>query len=135
MEKELIKEAVDLGRKLGYLFLATADNSGIPHLTVATTIGITPKGQLSVAGWFCPGTVTNLENNPSIGVTVWDKERDVGYQLLGKKEDLIEIAILDGYDPKLEKRPPSPQVERELVINVEKVLEFKQAPHSDLEEH
>lgn len=135
MKKDLIKEAVDLGRKLGHLFLTTADNSGIPHLTVATKIGVIPKGQLSVAGWFCPGTVANLENNPSIGVTVWDKERDVGYQLLGKRESLREIAILDGYDPKLERRPPSPQVERELVINVEKVLEFKQAPHSDLEEH
>ncbi len=135
MKNELIEEAVNIGQELGYVFLTTADTNGIPHLTVATRIDITPKGQLTVAGWFCPGTVANLENNPSIGVTVWDKERDAGYQLLGKREALREIAILDGYDPKLEKGPPSPQVERELVMHVEKVLEFKKAPHSDLEEH
>lgn len=134
MKKDLIKEAVDLGRKLGRVFLTTADNNGVPHLTVATKISVTSKGQLSVAGWFCPGTIANLENNPSIGVTVWDEKHDIGYQLLGKKEDMREIAILDGYDPKLEKKAPLPQVEREVMINIEKILEFKQAPHSDLEE-
>lgn len=135
MKKDLIKEAVDLGRKLGHVFLTTADNNGVPHLTVAVKISVTSKGQLSVASWFCPGTITNLENNPSIGVTVWDEKYDIGYQLLGKKEGVREIAILDGYDPKLEKEAPLPQVEREVVIHVEKILEFKQAPHSDLEEH
>ncbi|MDO8662862.1 MAG: hypothetical protein Q7K98_06560 [Candidatus Omnitrophota bacterium] len=134
MRNELIEKAVNLGQELGYVFLTTADDM-YPHLTVATKIGISPKGQLSVAGWFCPGTVMNLKNKAGIGVIVWDKERDVGYQLLGKREDLREIAILDGYDRKLEKEEPSPQAERELVINVEKVLEFKKAPHSDLEEH
>ena len=134
MKSDLIKEAVILGKKLGHVFLTTADDNGLPHLTVATKIRITPKGQLSITGWFCPGTIANLENNPAIGVTVWDEKNDIGYQMLGKKEKVREIAILDGYDAKLEKKAPLPQIERDVVINIEKVLEFKQAPHSDLEE-
>lgn len=133
MRNELIKKAVDLGQKLGYVFLTTAGNNGVPHLTIATKICMYSKTKLSVAGWFCPGTVVNLENNPNMGVTAWDQKSDTGYQLLGKKEDLREIAVLNGYVPKLEKKLHLPQAEREVMINVEKVFEFKQAAHSDTE--
>lgn len=135
MKDDLIKEAVDLGKKLGHVLLTTCDNNGVAHLSVAAEIDIVSGGRLSVSEWFCPGMTANLENNPNIGVIVWDKESDFGYQLLGRKESSREIAILDGYAPKIEKKSPLPQVKREVVINVEKILEFKQAPHSDRQEY
>lgn len=127
----LIKKAVTLGKKIGYCFLTTADDRGVAHLTVAAKIDINPDNKLSIASWFCLQTVENLEKNPSIGVIVWNKETDIGYQLLGQKESLREVAVLNGYAPKLEKNEHLPQVEREIVINVENVFEFKQAAHSD----
>jgi hypothetical protein len=131
----LLKRAIDIGRKSGHIFLVTADQYGMPHLSIATKISLASDSQLWVAGWFCPGIVENLEMNPNIGVAVWDEGNDAGYQLLGKKLELNAIAIMDGYSPELENKPPLPQVEREVRIAIEKILEFKQAPHSDLEEN
>lgn len=129
----LISKAVKLGQKLGHVFLTTADGNGIPHLSIAAKINVSTDNRLSVAGWFCPGTVANLENNPNIGITVWDKKSDIGFQFIGKRQELRELAVLDGYAPKTEKDTYLPQIEREVVISVEKILEFKQAPHSDIE--
>ncbi|OGX46609.1 MAG: hypothetical protein A3G38_00640 [Omnitrophica WOR_2 bacterium RIFCSPLOWO2_12_FULL_51_8] len=133
MRNELLKKAVDLGQRLGRIFLTTADNNGVPHLSIATKISINSNVELSVAGWFCPGTVANLESNPNIGVTIWDAERDIGYQLLGKKDALREVAMLDGYVPEREGKLHLPQVEREVAVKVEKIFEFKQVPHNDSE--
>lgn len=133
MKKDAIAEAVEIWRKSGRVFLITANVDGIPHLTIATKFSMDSINSASIAGWFCPQTVANLEENPNMGVAVWDEESDKGYQLLGKKESLRETAFLDGYDAGLEKKPPLPQVERNVVIRVEKILGFKKAPHSDLD--
>lgn len=134
MKKNVLRKAIDIGRKSGHIFLITADQSGIPHMSIATKISIASETQIWVAGWFCPGTVENLENNPNIGVAVWDETNDTGYQLLGRKQELNAIAITDGYSPELEEEPSLPQIEREVKIVIEKMLGFKQAPHADVEE-
>ena len=88
----------------------------------------------AVAAWFCPGTVVNLEHNSKISLVVWDAAADTGYQLIGNVEKVDETAMLDGYLPEMESTGPSPQVERQLFVKVDKVIGFSHAPHSDLEE-
>ena len=51
-----------------------------------------------------------------------------------KLREMKDLEMLNGYSPDLEKKEPIPQVERELVVQVDQILEFKIAPHSDLEE-
>src|SRR3990167_8151468 len=97
MKKELLKKAVILSQRLGYVFISTADAKSLPHLTVAARINLTPGGKLTVSSWFCPGTVANLKVNPHVGVIVWDRDTDMGYQILGKSEKMKELAMLDGY--------------------------------------
>jgi hypothetical protein len=41
---------------------------------------------------------------------------------------------MDGYIPEMESIGPSPQVERKLLVKVDKVMAFSHAPHSDLEQ-
>jgi len=90
--------------------------------------------RVHVAAWFCPGTVANLEENRRISLVVWDPLRDLGYQLLGETEKVEELAMMDGYAPGEEKNPPLPQVERQLTVRVDKITDFRHAPHSDREE-
>jgi hypothetical protein len=45
-----------------------------------------------------------------------------------------DLEMLNGYSPDLAKKGPIPQVYRELVVQVNQILEFKLAPHSDVEE-
>lgn len=128
---EAVRRAVKMGETLKHLFVATADPQGLPHLAAAGKIDLTPQGEVAVSAWFCPGTLDNLRSNPKVSLVIWDPENDLGHQLLGRLERLEEVAMLDGYDPEA---PVTPQVERRMVVRVERVLAFSHAPHSDAEE-
>jgi uncharacterized protein len=134
VKQETMQSAVALGRKMGHIFVATADSEGRPHLAAAGRLDLEKEGSVGLEAWFCPGTVMNLKDNPRISLVVWDADADFGYQLVGIVENIVDRAVMDGYAPQMESAGPSPQVERKLIIRVEKVIAFSHAPHSDLEE-
>ena len=125
--------AIDLAEKLGHVFVATADSSGMPHVAAAAQLNKASDDHVAVSAWFCPGTVANLGDNHRISLVVWDPPSDRGFQLLGAVENIAEQAMMNGYAPDAELEAPMPQVERKLLVRVEKVLAFSHAPHSDLE--
>ena len=129
-----IQRAVALADRLQHVFVATADSKGLPHVAAAGELRLTPAGQLAIAAWFCPGTVINLQDNRRIAIVVWDAAEDTGYQLVGEVEKVEESAFLNGYAPRVEGSAPSPQVERQLLVRVDRVIDFRCAPHSDVEE-
>ena len=126
--------AIELAEKLGHVFVATADSSGMPHVAAAAQIQSASEDHVAVAAWFCPGTIANLDDNRRISLVVWDPPLDKGYQLLGEVVDIEEQAMMNGYATETEKHAPLPQIERKLVVRVAKILAFSHAPHSDLEE-
>jgi hypothetical protein len=65
---------------------------------------------------------------------VWDRKNDTGYQLIGRSEKVEELAMLDGYAPKFDEKITIPQVERRVLVRIDKIIDFKHAPHNDLEE-
>lgn len=134
MKKESIERAVELANLLGHVFIATADGEGLPHLAASRRIGRESDGRLGVSEWFCPGTLANLQINPRISIVVWDRERDTGYQILGRCEKVEEISMMDGLSPEQESRSPLPQVERKILVGVDRIIHFSQMPHSDVEE-
>jgi hypothetical protein len=126
-----ILEAVEaLAEAVGHVFVATAGEDGVPHLASAGRMRHAGGERVAVSEWFCPGTMANLEENRSVAVVVWNAEDDRGHQVVGRVEDVRERSVVDGYVPEPGETPP-PQVERELIIGVEKVLHFSQGPHSD----
>lgn len=131
VDQNILERAVDLGRRLGHIFIATTDDNGMPHLAAARAIDMEPEGRISVSEWFCPGTIGNLQQNKRISLVVWDSIGDVGYQLLGEMEKVRDLAFLDGFTREETGSLPPPNVERQLIVRVEKVLRFTQAPHSD----
>lgn len=134
MKSELVDSAVKLAKKLKHVFVTTADSSGMPHVATAGKLSKISDGQVTVAAWFCPGTLANLKTNRRISLVVWDAPLDRGYQLLGLVEKVEEIAMMNGYSPEADKYPPMPQVENKLFVRVDKAIIFSNAPHSDLEE-
>ena len=125
--------AIGLAEKLGHVFVATADSAGMPHVAAAAQIKKTSDDQVAVSAWFCPGTVANLSDNRHISLVVWDSPSDRGFRVLGAVENIAEQAMMNGYLPDAELKAPMPQVERELLVRVDKVLAFSHAPHSDLD--
>lgn len=134
MKTGIVEKAVQLASKVGYVFIATADANRWPHVAVARTLALKEERRIAVREWFCPGTMANLQSNSHISVVVWDENTDTGYQLLGEMEDMTDIGMIDGYTPKMGSKWPLPQVESQLLISVSKVVDFKRAPHSDIEE-
>lgn len=129
-----IQNAVALADKLQHVFVTTADRKGLPHVAAAGKIRFASNGRVEVSSWFCPGTVTNLQHNHRISLVVWDPVEDAGYQLVGKVQQMEEVAFLNGYAPEEETSSSSPQVERQLLLRVDKVVGLSHAPHSDVEE-
>jgi predicted pyridoxine 5'-phosphate oxidase superfamily flavin-nucleotide-binding protein len=130
---DTLEKTVALAGHLRHVLVATADGDGLPHIASAGRLSAR-GGRVVLAEWFCPGTLANLQQNRRISIVVWDAEQDLGYQLLGEVEEVKELGMLDGYVPGEEDRPPIPQVERELIANVTKILAFSHGPHSDVAE-
>jgi hypothetical protein len=137
MKVEILKKAVTLAKKVGYVFVATADATGLPHVAAAGKIRLTPdEGRVAVEAWFCPRTVANLQSNQHTALIIWDPDPSIdnGYQLLGETEKVEDIAIMNGYGPGLEDKSALPQVERRLLIRVDKIIGFRRSPHTDEED-
>ncbi len=130
-EIEGLDKIVSLGARVGHLFVATASADGLPHLSSAHRLELTPGGQLRITEWFCLETNRNLEHNRRLALVVWDEATDTGYQVVGQVKEIHELSMLDGFVPGKPTPPAVPQVERELILRVDEILEFRQAPHSD----
>ena len=132
MKAESIKGAISLAQRLGHVLVATADAGGVPHIAVAGKIAHLGGSRVSVDSWFCPATLSNLQVNHHISVVVWDRESDSGYQLIGESEKIVDRAMMDGYTPAKDDRA-IPQVEREIIFRLVRVIDFMRGLHSDME--
>jgi hypothetical protein len=132
MKENALKEAASLADR-GLVLVATMDDSETPHIAAAGDISLLGDASIGVTDWFCPGTVANARPGRAVSVVVWAPQDDDGRQLIGKVNRLEDVAVLDGYAPEREQET-IPQVERKLVVDVEQVLRFRKAPHSDQEE-
>lgn len=133
MNVEKLNKALEMAVKMRHIFVATADKIGQPHIAAAGSLTLTASGAVGVSSWFCPETVSNVGENKYISLVVWDSNKDIGFQLVGRVEDIQDLGILDGITPQIEMKKLFPQVKRQLLVRVEKVIEFTHAPHSDVE--
>jgi hypothetical protein len=135
MNIRTLKEAVLLARNIGHILIATADAKGLPHMAAAGRVNLaSDEESVVVEDWFCPGTMANLQANRNTALIIWDPKMDKGYQLLGETEKVEDTAMMNGYVPNLEDKTPLPQVERRVLIRVNKVMAFRKLPHTDQEE-
>ncbi len=134
MDKETLGRAVALSGKLDFVFVATADADGVPHLAAAEKLRLLDDNCIAVKSWYCPGTINNLQDNPNIAIVVWDRNSDNGYQLLGVLEGADDLTIMDGFAAQVETKNPLPEIEKQLRVRVEKIVAFRRMAHSDVEE-
>lgn len=132
MLSDEIKKAEHMARVVGYVFVVTCDDMYQPHMCIAGRLEVVEDRCISLTEWFCPGTVANIQQNKNISVVSWDSTVDHGYQLIGKVRKSIDVGILDGYAGASE-MDNIPQIEKQLLIDVEKAMAFKKQPHTDKE--
>jgi hypothetical protein len=132
MKEQSLKEAFSLADR-GLVLIATVDDEHIPHIAAAGDMSLVEDGRIALTDWFCPGTISNARPGRSVSVVAWAPQDDDGRQMIGKVNRLEDVAMLSGHAPERE-RDGLPQVERRLVVEVERTLRFRKAPHSDQEE-
>jgi len=115
---------------IDYAFVASADETGTPHLAAGSDPKIPDSHHLVFDAWFCRKTLRNVALNPRVAVVVLVPGSGAGYQLAGTIEKMVDSALLDGYVPEEEERG-TPQVQSHLVIRVDEVMEFSAGSHSD----
>lgn len=131
MNDELLQRVEHLAQAGGRLFLATAATDGTPHLATASELKFTSGEQLRVTAWFCPVTMENLLQNRRVALVVLSPEGDEGFQVLADVTAVEDLAMMDGFAPEVEAGAQFPQVERALLMEVDRVLAFQDAPHND----
>jgi hypothetical protein len=134
MNPQVLRDAVNLAGRLEHILIGTADRNKKPHIAVATKINSVDDVHVAVREWFCPVTVANLFENPSVSLAIWDSKGDTGYQLIGVSEGIEAMATLGCWTPEMDKQISVPQVERRVLVRVDKIYDFKHAPHNDTEE-
>ncbi|MCD6557826.1 MAG: pyridoxamine 5'-phosphate oxidase family protein [Candidatus Aenigmarchaeota archaeon] len=79
--KKLIEENV--------LSFASVDENGNPHCIAVAFVKVVSKNQILVTDNYMAETTKNIQQNPSVALTVWNKnweENCVGYELRGAAE-------------------------------------------------
>lgn len=128
----MISEPIrQLLENLPYIFVATSDQSGQPHVAIGEQVVISGDCQLVFENWFCPATLQNIANNTHVSVVAVVPDTGKGYQLIGSVIMSANTALLNGYEPDVEK-PGIPQVLTRFTVRIEKILEFTIGIHSDL---
>jgi hypothetical protein len=117
--------------KLSYIFVATTDSSGQPHMAIGEQVIVLGDSFLVFENWFCPCTLQNIASNSHVSVVVVLPGTGNGYQMLGTVIRSTDTAFLDGYDPAV-KMPDTPQVLTRFTVRVERILEFASGIHSDV---
>lgn len=115
---------------LPYVFVATADASGQPHMAIGEQVTISGDSLLIFENWFCPATLQNIACNSQVSVVAVVPDTGKGFQMLGSVVNSSETAILDGYDPTVNV-PEVPQVLMRFTVKIDRVLEFTSGIHSD----
>jgi len=128
----MISEPIrSLMENIPYVYVATADSSGMPHMAIGEQVTISGDSLLIFENWFCPSTLQNIASNTHVSVVAVSPDSGKGYQLLGSVIRSADTAFLDGYDPAVI-MPVTPQVLTRFTVKVEQVLEFTSGVHSDL---
>jgi hypothetical protein len=131
MNNDLLKRVIELASRQPYVWLATTDQQGRPHVTTAGTLLAGKEGRVILREWFCPVTLANTRYASAVSVVVWAGGETEGFQIIGQVQAVTDFAVLDGFNPSMENEPPMPQTQRDLTIDVETILHFRHGPHTD----
>ncbi len=131
MEYKQMEKIIHLARDVGYVFIATANQDGEPHMAVAGSLIYRNDSQIEISEWFCPQTLANLEETRLIAVTVWDPESDAGVQISGTINHISDELVINGYGPDAMGSGGSPQAKKRMIVDIVHIRQFSMQPHTD----
>jgi hypothetical protein len=117
------KQAVRLLAHARHILLATVDETGTPQLTPVEECTPVGEGRLTVRAWIEVPPLEERGGRSRMALLLWDED-DRGWQLTGHTVGEADTAVLDGL-AQIEEQTHFPQVERDIVMQVEAIEDFR----------
>lgn len=117
------EQVVQMTERTRHILLATVDEMGAPRLTPVEECTPAGEGRLAVRAWIDIPPLENRGGSSRMTLLLWD-EQDMGFQLVGHAVGEMDTAVLDGLT-EIEEQTHFPQVERDIVMQVESVEDFR----------
>lgn len=105
-----------------HILLATVDETGTPRLTPVEECTQAGEGRLVVRAWIEVPPLEDRGGRSQMVLLLLD-EQGRGYQLIGHTLRSLDAAVLDGL-AEIEEQTHFPQVERDILMQVEAVEDF-----------
>jgi predicted pyridoxine 5'-phosphate oxidase superfamily flavin-nucleotide-binding protein len=119
---EKLELAMQMAERARYVLLATVDESGTPRLTPVEECSPAGEGRLSIRAWVEVPPLHDRGGRSGMVLLLWD-EHGRGYQLTGRALQSLDTAVLNGLAD-VEQQTHFPQVERDILMQVESVEDF-----------
>lgn len=113
-----------------YVFVATSDASGQPHVAISELVVVSGDSFLTFENLFCPTTLQNISGNRHVAVVAFEPGTGTGYQLIGsvaRSEATMHPDGASGHGNQDE----YPVLTR-FSVKVYQILEFSGGIHSDI---
>jgi len=117
-----LEQAIQTLGRARHILLATVDETGTSRLTPVESCTPADEGRLTVQAWIEVPPQEDPGGRSRMTLLFWD-EHGAGYQLSGHTVREFDMAILDGLT-EVEEQTHFPQVERDILMQVESVEEF-----------
>ncbi len=118
-----LEQAMRLAGRARHMLLATVDQQGTPRLTPVEACTRAGDDRVAIEAWIDVPPQENRGGRSRVALLLWD-ERGRGFQLAGHALSTREAAVLDGL-AEIEMEVHFPQVERNVLMQVESIEEFR----------
>lgn len=127
-------EVVNFGGNLKHVLVATTDGNGIPHLSAASSVGLSSDGLLAVRKCYCQKTMDNVRENPLLSVLILNANLACGYQLIGRLQGMGDLAdpdmLLAAMSRTNGRLAEALHVDAEFLVKVMQILDFEHVAES-----
>ena len=128
---KLLAEAIDMAQRIGRVLMGAADAKALPHMTMTGPFTGAGDDRVRMRSWFRRAIVPHLQPSRWIVLIVWDTDRNEGFELIGRVEDIGQHgerpASRVGGGP----GPAPVEVEVELLVRIEKISPFGESCQDD----
>ncbi len=117
-----LEQAMQMLGRARHVLLATVDETGTPRLTPVEECTQAGEGRISIRAWVEVPPLEDRGGRSRMTLLLLD-DQGRGYQLTGHTLRSLDTAILDGL-AEIEEQTHFPQVERDILMQVESVEDF-----------
>ena len=124
MDQKSFKQALDLAKNKGKVFLASANAEGNPYMIVAEKIEPLFENFLEIKRCICSQTIRNLWENPHLALYICLGDNEPGYQMTGILSEIKDLPFSENSLSRRNDDTSKRDSEIRLIVKIEEVTKM-----------